>query len=820
MMRRSTLSLLAFAAAPILVQAQSPTAPNSNPPVVNFDKSKDLFIAQFDSKPDPDDIHAIAAIGSMLAHPDLHGVDFYGVQGTVGMQGYNNPNMEFIPAPGLMTLAFGAQNVRWTQAGKGKGNTFPNNANFPAGSSFPNNMYGQNDNWVPSVNRVRDKAKTALDRGGKVYVMEAGNSDFTHDWVQSLINTTAYTVNDTKTRIVVVQHSNWNENNTTTTPKRGISGGANDTVPAGQATILEWVRNNTDYRRIEDGNWANSTPDYTDNNTTWQTQAEASTNPNVHARNLWREADSVLAAHGHFPSYSQISTGGVDYSDAAEAWYIFNIGNKVSNNVNTTPEFWARYVTNTDSASGPVPGPSGGSGSNGTPYGGSARAVPGAIEAEDYNVGGQGVAYSDATTGNTGSSNYRSDGVDLWDGNAQDPARLVGAIANGEYLNYDVNVTPGTFDIVARVAIPDNSTTRRIDVTIDGISLGSFNLSSTGGWRNFQDFTIPGVTLGVGGLRDLRLTMVGGNFNLDKVTFVSTGGGTPGSGPFKFDFGTASSPLESGYTRITPSTTTGSARWTSTTGLQDRDRNSSTSLNRDMNLSQSACTFSVDLANGTYDVKVRMGDIYAHAGMAISAEGVSQASNISNGANQWIDETFTVSVSDGTLDLQFSAPSGPWWVVNAVEITASSGASVSLSYDLGTSNSPLQSGYTRITESTSTGTARWLNTSGLASRDRSTVSDSQNRDLVFDNLPAVFAINVPNGTYTVSVTIGDVYAVDDIVVKAEGTTVASNIDRAVNQWLPVNFTATVSDGTLNLEFSDGGGTNPNWIVNSITVNSQ
>lgn len=38
----------------------------------------------------------------------------------------------------------------------------------------------------------------------------------------------------------------------------------------------------------------------------------------------------------------------------------------------------------------------------GGPYGGSAAIIPGIIEAEEYDTGGQGVAYSDTTTGNSG----------------------------------------------------------------------------------------------------------------------------------------------------------------------------------------------------------------------------------------------------------------------------------------------------------------------------------------------------------------------------------------------------------------------------------
>jgi hypothetical protein len=40
------------------------------------------------------------------------------------------------------------------------------------------------------------------------------------------------------------------------------------------------------------------------------------------------------------------------------------------------------------------------------PYGGTARPVPGTIQAEDYDLGGQGVGFNDTTAGN-GGGKYR-----------------------------------------------------------------------------------------------------------------------------------------------------------------------------------------------------------------------------------------------------------------------------------------------------------------------------------------------------------------------------------------------------------------------------
>jgi hypothetical protein len=46
------------------------------------------------------------------------------------------------------------------------------------------------------------------------------------------------------------------------------------------------------------------------------------------------------------------------------------------------------------------------------PYGGTPAAVPGTVQAENYDTGGQGVGYNVTSTNGTGNS-YRSDGVDL-----------------------------------------------------------------------------------------------------------------------------------------------------------------------------------------------------------------------------------------------------------------------------------------------------------------------------------------------------------------------------------------------------------------------
>lgn len=67
---------------------------------IQFDRSNDLLLLQYDSKPDPDDIHAIAAAGSILAHANFQVINYFAVSGAYGKQGG-----KFMHSPELFTLA-------------------------------------------------------------------------------------------------------------------------------------------------------------------------------------------------------------------------------------------------------------------------------------------------------------------------------------------------------------------------------------------------------------------------------------------------------------------------------------------------------------------------------------------------------------------------------------------------------------------------------------------------------------------------------------------------------------------------------------------
>lgn len=264
-----------------------------------FSKQKDLLLAQFDSKPDADDIHAQAALGSLLAHSDLAGTKVFAVSGATGTQ-----SGAFIDSSTLFTLAFGQKGTGWIDA--------------------------QND-WNAAVSKIKDETKAILERGGKVWVQEAGQSDITSDWIAALI-ADGVTESVVKNSVIVVQHSQWNEKHTT---------------PAD----LAYVKEKANYVAIDDGNAdpgdystraarGDETPNYVSSSTLWLPLATSDNNRNAVARALWKEADRIIQDSGFDASYSEIPDGGVDFSDTVETSWIFELGERAD----SVQAFWSRYV--------------------------------------------------------------------------------------------------------------------------------------------------------------------------------------------------------------------------------------------------------------------------------------------------------------------------------------------------------------------------------------------------------------------------------------------------------------------------------------------
>ena len=164
------------------------------------------------------------------------------------------------------------------------------------------------------------------------------------------------------------------------------------------------------------------------------------------------------------------------------------------------------------------------------PYGGTAAAVPGTVQAANYDTGGQGVAYNVTSVNGTANS-YRSDGVDLeacTDTGAAGCGDDLGWTATGQWFKYTVNVaTAGTYTVSLRLASLSGVTDGLHIASSSGANLsGNINVPDTGAW---QTWTTVNATVSLqAGQQTLTVDQDNGGWNIRYMTFASSGT-TPGN---------------------------------------------------------------------------------------------------------------------------------------------------------------------------------------------------------------------------------------------------------------------------------------------------
>ncbi len=252
--------------------------------VGRFETERDLFLAHFDSKTDVDDIHSIAALATVLANPRYERVSFHAVAGAYGAQ-----SGLYVPSNDLFKLAFGEY---WSDAHK---------------------------NRDRAIDAVSELALRALKKGGRVWIAEAGQSDFTAALIRKLrVDLPAV---DLKDRIHVVQHSNWNEEVTT---------------PADLALVKQVAT----YHKIPDGNApGNGTPGFNSPRPTdWRPRVQ-----DKRLRMIWDRAIEIAnrynGADGRYLNKS-IDSGGLDFSDIVETAWIFGFAE-----MKDADDFFAEFAT-------------------------------------------------------------------------------------------------------------------------------------------------------------------------------------------------------------------------------------------------------------------------------------------------------------------------------------------------------------------------------------------------------------------------------------------------------------------------------------------
>ncbi|MDB5301348.1 MAG: carbohydrate binding module family protein, partial [Phycisphaerales bacterium] len=132
-----------------------------------------------------------------------------------------------------------------------------------------------------------------------------------------------------------------------------------------------------------------------------------------------------------------------------------------------------------------------------------AGSAPGTIEAENYDNGGEGVAYHDTQTANPGGA-YRRDGVGITPTRDAGGGYYVGWTHPTEWLQYTVNVAATTtYTLDVRLASINGGT---FHFSSDGHAVtGAIKMPNTGGWENWTTVSVPGVNL-TAGKHVIRLT--------------------------------------------------------------------------------------------------------------------------------------------------------------------------------------------------------------------------------------------------------------------------------------------------------------------------
>lgn len=141
-----------------------------------------------------------------------------------------------------------------------------------------------------------------------------------------------------------------------------------------------------------------------------------------------------------------------------------------------------------------------------TAWKGKPQTIPGKIEAEHYDEGPAGVAYSDVEKKNLGEPYRKDTEVDIEKRSDASNGHGVGWTRKGEWLHYTVSVkSAGKYNVIMPVA--SNGKGGRFHFEIDGKDIsGPISVPDTGGWDKLKVITHKGLPL-TKGVQTIRVVM-------------------------------------------------------------------------------------------------------------------------------------------------------------------------------------------------------------------------------------------------------------------------------------------------------------------------
>jgi len=130
------------------------------------------------------------------------------------------------------------------------------------------------------------------------------------------------------------------------------------------------------------------------------------------------------------------------------------------------------------------------------------------IQAQDY------ISFNDTSSGNRGKE-CRSDDVDVQLTNDTGGVCNVGWTVAGEWLEYNVELGVGSYNVLSRVATNRASYT----VSVNGNVVGSDSVTSTGGWQTYETHELGQIIISQAGTYTVRVDITGDSLNLNWLEF-------------------------------------------------------------------------------------------------------------------------------------------------------------------------------------------------------------------------------------------------------------------------------------------------------------
>jgi len=155
------------------------------------------------------------------------------------------------------------------------------------------------------------------------------------------------------------------------------------------------------------------------------------------------------------------------------------------------------------------------------PFHSTPLAIPGIIEAEDFDKGGQGVSSFDTDAINNGGAYRPNEGVDIQI--CDEGGFNTGWTSDGEWMEYTVDVaTAGNYNVSFRVATPN--TDCKFHLEFDGEDkTGVITVNNTGGYQSWESVEKQIYLKAGTHIMRYYVDVANGGINMNKFVFTSAG---------------------------------------------------------------------------------------------------------------------------------------------------------------------------------------------------------------------------------------------------------------------------------------------------------